>query len=198
MDELLVKDIKVDYVILGKPTAEQYTIMKTAMDAIRTVINNPKLREYILNHSYPSNGRTISGFAQTTKSNKEILRRFLDGDERNGGNPDNMWSFIINFYYKGGSRVIGYTNTGSKQINLNTKFMGRKPHEIVNTLVHEMTHLLGMEHSYKRSSQWKYTAPYVIGGMCEDLAAELLGVQIPAVNFEPRTSLWRRFLNIFR
>lgn len=197
MEDLLTKQIKIDYVILGTPTANQIYIIKLAMDTLKKVINDQRLREFILYHQYPYNNRIIPGFAQSTKSNREILTRFVNGDERNQGNIDFCWNYIIKFYYKSGS-VIGYTNTNSSQINLNTKFMGRKPQEIVNTLVHEMVHILGGEHSYRRSPLWKYTAPYDIGSFAEMLAADILGESIPSQTFIPRRSLWRRFLNFFK
>ena len=165
-------------------TAQQKEYIGKAIDMVEQVINKPEFRRSIIE----KNG----GFTQTTKTNYWHLKSLVEGNERGLDTTDYEMDFIIRFYFtwKG---VIGYTNYGSIKINLNTKFTNRSIPPIVNTLVHEYTHLVGHHHSYKRSYLWPNTAPYWIGNKAQQIAEEIMGIEKtkrPVI----RRSLFGRFL----
>lgn len=195
-EDIISKKVDVSFVIVGKSTKFQKEQISQAFEILSRVINDNRMRVYIRDHNYMSDGSNICGFAQSNMGNVELLTRFVEGNERGISTVDYKWDFVIKFYRKYGS-VIGYTNVGSKQINLNTKFMGRTVPHIVNTLIHEYVHVVGGTHSYKRSKSWPDTSPYAIGAFAESLAAGYLGLSLPSAPFEPPVSLLKRFSSFF-
>ena len=177
-------------------TEIQEKVIRKAIEKLLWAINHESFRKFIRDYTQLDGTQM---FKQTKHSNEWHLKRFVEGNERlKAKKGDFEMDLDIKFYFKN-NKVIGYTRKGSIEINLNTKYLYRQVPSIVNTLVHEYCHLVGMTHSYRNPGWdfWLQTAPYAIGLKAEEMVSRLLGVQSPVTPDAYKPSLWTRFKRIF-
>lgn len=160
------------------------SIIKEAIIQTQWAVNQQELKDYILNFE---NQYGDKRFLQNNKSNEWHVARFFSGNSAN-------YTWFSNIgYFDSTTEVIGYTESSSKTINLNKKYLNRSVPEICNTLTHEYCHMVGMIHSLYNPSDiiWAQTAPYAIGNYVQYMVARKSGSNNPIPTF-PKASLFSR------
>jgi len=121
---------------------------------------------------------TSTEFTQTDESSDVLFDRFISGAER-GSVADEVWQAKIRFYYKRFSSAKGYTYVGNEEININRKYYPLnfydytdEEREMVETLLHEYCHLVGMDHAYDYTPERNDSAPYKIGRVLSEMYVE--------------------------
>lgn len=136
------------------------------------------------------------GFDQSDENNIWIYKRLISGSER-GSYVDGVWQAKIYAYYKRWSRAVAYTNFNEDTININmAKYDLSDEVALVETLIHEYCHLVGMVHSFRRSHLWPTTAPHAIGKIVAMYYVREYGIQ-PKQPIEFRMSMWSRVKSFF-
>ncbi len=180
-------------ITINKGTISNEKVLK-ALDLLEWAVNEEELRLYILNFK---NQFGFLCFLQTDENNEQILKRFVQGAERKTS-IDFEWDFAITFFTAEGG-MIGYTEAGEVEINLNTNFLDRELPQICNTLGHEFCHLVGMKHSFDNPGWeiWKQTAPYAIGQYIQYMVERKLGLETQPPFF-PSVSRKRRWVYVIK
>lgn len=208
IDELLHKKLELNFKVLAG-SAEKRAKAKRVEKMILWVINDVRLRKFILEFKQRDG---TPAFAQTDKSRVWHLTQFVQANERGLFKTDYKWDVQLKFYFKKWSKVIGFTNSGSTIINTNTKFVNDNENTDVKMAInniHEMCHIFGMTHSFKRSYLWPDTAPYAIANFAgwlienfyEKAEADTVDIVVPHVIPEQdikKPTLWGRFKMWFR
>lgn len=157
------------------PSHVESEVLKTMDMAImhfQNVVNNPELRNFILN--FRNNVTNETRFLQTEKSNSWHLTRFIEAPMEHYSEHADI---DLKIKFKKNVMHIN-TNLGSLTVDYNTKHLFRSIPSIVSILVHEYCHLVGMEHSFRNPSWtiWTQTAPYAIGYKAGEITATKMGL----------------------
>lgn len=152
-------------------TFEDFSIEKEAKlrDAIRRleiVINSVQFKQAVLNHEY--NGEKL--FANNDGlSNEEIYQKILMASEELQPGEDEEIDLDLTLYYKNNS-VVGYTYPNTTRVWINDKFFTPNSlGKVAGNIAHEWTHKIGFEHDFRNTSRRKYSVPYAVGDIIEEL-----------------------------
>ncbi len=138
-----------------------------AEEKIRDVIASEEFRTKILNHTYNGKKTFVDNGGLT---NTEIYYKILYGAEKLQPAKDNEMDLGIKVYYEN-SNVVGYTTTGSKNINMNTKYLNNyTSNQVTRNMMHEWLHKLGFKHAVNYSTSRDYSVPYAVGSIMEKIA----------------------------
>lgn len=152
-----------------KATSSRSAKIETAGELIKRVIASEEFRNGVLNFKY--NGKTQFNY-NDGYTNSEIYNIILDGAEKWNGISDNEMDLPIETYYES-SNTVGYTNTGTSKIYMNTKFLDQyTAAEASGNMMHEWLHKLGFSHAVSYSTSRDYTVPYGIGYLMANLAVK--------------------------
>ena len=140
------------------------------------------------------------GFEQTQMNNHEALSRFMQ-EHDDIKNKD--ISFILVADYKRFGRARAYTYPSSNKIYFRVRKVDFKDTpNLVNTLVHEYCHKVGLTHSFKKSSRWPKTAPYSIGNYFEELVRIIINKEAPVITPKKlqnsKANIISKFFSIFK
>ena len=139
---------------------------------IEAVMNSNEFKERVIN--FKSSIGTRSYSSNRGMSNEQVYEFLMQGKELVGGeNTLGEMNFDVNRYYRGWSKVIGYTTPGkSNTISVNGRFYSRYSlTQITSNLVHEWIHLNGFLHDSAKDHD---SVPYAIGYIAEELAEKYL------------------------
>lgn len=142
----------------------------SAVDIIQYVINSEEFKMRVISFLSTSGNRKYTN--NKGMSNEEIYTVIMQGKELiDGDSTLGEMNFDVSRYYKGWSKVIGYTNIGKNNIiHVNGKFYKRfTPSEITGNITHEWLHLMGFVHSSAKDHD---SVPYAIGYIMDELAAK--------------------------
>lgn len=148
-------------------TNTQESKIARAEEKIRAVIGSSEFRSKILNFSYKG---VKKFFDNGGLSNSAIYAKILNGAEKLTPSKNNAMDMGIKVYFENSS-TVGYTSTGSKHINMNTKFLNTyTANQVTRNMIHEWLHKLGFHHAVNYSSSRDYSVPYGVGKIMEQLA----------------------------
>lgn len=109
----------------------------------------------------------VKKYDYTDKSTNEILKDlYLFNKE-----------ITLRTYYKRFTKAIAYTYYGNSEIYLNTNRNPRDMAEMINTIAHESTHILGYGHGNNKPIGKENSVPYKIGSIAEQTYKKCNGVQ---------------------
>lgn len=141
-----------------------------ALKELIYVIKSDKFKYEVLHHTYKGKETFVQNNEMT---NAEIYQEILKGAEMLLPEADQEMDLELKLYYKNNS-TIGYTYPSKLRIYMNTKYFNRyETEEVASNLMHEWLHKLGFKHDKKRTSRRKYSVPYAIGYLVEDLIIEM-------------------------
>jgi len=147
--------------------SSQTNKIRTAEGYIKEVIASEEFRNAVLNHTY---GGEITFVDNEGLSNLQIYNKILVGAEELNRNSNNTMDMGITTYYENTS-TVGWTSTGSPNINMNTKFLDSyTASQATSNMMHEWLHKLGFSHTAYYSTSRDYSVPYAIGTIMDKLA----------------------------
>lgn len=147
---------------------EQESKVYKALDLIRKVVASEEFRTRILNHTYQGKKTFINNNGLT---NEEIYLKILEASETLTPGKNNKMDIELELYHQK-TKTIGYTYPNVSRIWINTKYFNKyNPVQVADNLFHEWMHKLGFDHEVKYSKSRKYSVPYAIGYLVEELAA---------------------------
>ncbi len=154
--------------LLGFSEAEQRKIHQ-ASGLIKRIVGSEEFRDAILNHTW--RGKKAFSDSQGL-SNEEIYKKIIEGSElQTGHGPNFTMDLEIELYTDMNSFTIGYTYPSIMRIYMNKKYLSKfAAHQVADNMMHEWLHKLGFNHSVKKNPERKYSVPYAIGYIVEDLA----------------------------
>lgn len=139
-----------------------------SIDILREIFASPEFKRRILRHKF---GGRYRFWKNKGLSNAQIYRRILSGVEKLHPYNNNAMDVEVALYTDNQSQVVGYTNTRTKRIWMNTKYFNRHtPAEVASHLTHEWLHKLGFGHEKARCKERRYSVPYAVGYIVRDLA----------------------------
>ena len=148
-------------------TSAQEAKLQAAENKIKAVIATDAFRNAVLNHTYNGKKTFVDNGGLT---NAQIYQRILEGAETLQPAKNNRMDLSVKLYYEN-STTVGYTTTGSKTINMNTKFFNKYTASGVSSnMMHEWLHKLGFKHAVNYSTARDYSIPYAIGKIMGKLA----------------------------
>jgi hypothetical protein len=139
---------------------------------IETVVNSNEFKERVINFKSSTGSRSYT--SNRGMSNEQVYEFLMQGKELVGGeNTLGEMNFDVRRYYRGWSKVIGYTNPGKNNtININGRFYSRYTlTQITSNMVHEWIHLKGFLHDSARDHD---SVPYAVGYIAEELAEKFV------------------------
>jgi hypothetical protein len=150
-------------------TSSQEAKIQAAERKIRAVIGSEEFRLAVLNHTYGGRKTFVDNKGLT---NAQIYQRILDGAETLQPAKNNAMDISVKLYYQN-STTVGYTMTGSKTINMNTKYFNSYTSSgVSHNMMHEWLHKLGFTHAVNYSTSRNYSVPYAIGNIIGRLAVK--------------------------
>lgn len=142
-----------------------------AIDLIKQVVATEEFRSRIINHSYGGKKTFVDNGGYT---NYEIYRKILYGAETLQRSMDNEMDMEVQLYTAFNS-TVGYTYPSSKRIWVNTKYFNvYNAAQVARNLFHEWLHKLGFKHAVSYSTSRRYSVPYAIGDIVEDIGKDFL------------------------
>ena len=153
-------------------TTSQQDKFDLAVELIKKVVGTDEFRSAVLNHTY--NG--VKTFVDNGGlSNAQIYEKILEAAERLFPLKNNAMDMEVQLYTDLSSNVVGYTNTGTKRIFVNTKYFNiYAANSVAANLFHEWLHKVGFGHAYSYSPSRDYSVPYAIGRMIGKMAIQFL------------------------
>lgn len=134
-------------------------------------------------------------FTSTKMSGLQVLQKMDEASEILKPGKDGIWDWKVGFYYKKGTRVIGWTNAGIMTVWVNKhKFDSMELAEISANVVHEYLHKIGFDHASAKDHK---SVPYALGYLVRDMiraGPTPAPNTTPAPTAVPRRSWWRRLL----
>jgi hypothetical protein len=155
----------------SKSSKEKEKVLQS-YEIIEAVINSNEFKEKVINFQNSQGQRSYS--SNRSMTNEQIYEFLMQGKELVGGeNTLGEMNFDVRRYYRGWSKVIGYTNPGKNNtISVNGRFYSRYSlTQVTSNLVHEWIHLKGFLHDSARDHD---SVPYAIGYIAENLAEKYL------------------------
>jgi hypothetical protein len=150
-------------------TSSQEAKIQAAENKIKEVVGSEEFRTAVLNHTYSGKKTFVDNKGLT---NAQIYQKILDGAETLQPKKNNAMDMYVKLYYQN-SIVVGYTTTGSKTINMNTKYFNTYTSSgVSHNMMHEWLHKLGFTHAASYSVSRNYSIPYAIGNIMGKLAVK--------------------------
>ena len=150
-------------------TSPQEAKIQAAEMKIKDVVGSEEFRSAVLNHTYGGKKTFVDNKGLT---NAQIYQKILDGAETLQPKKNNAMDMFVKLYYQN-SIVVGYTTTGSKTINMNTKYFNTYTSSgVSHNMMHEWLHKLGFTHAASYSVSRNYSVPYAIGNIMGKLAVK--------------------------
>ena len=148
-------------------TSSQEAKIQAAEMKIKDVVGSEEFRSAVLNHTYGGKKTFVDNKGLT---NAQIYQKILDGAETLQPKKNNAMDMSVKLYYQN-SIVVGYTTTGSKTINMNTKYFNTYTSSgVSHNMMHEWLHKLGFTHATSYTVSRNYSVPYAIGNIMGKLA----------------------------
>ncbi len=149
----------------------QETKYLKAIELVKEVVATEAFRTAVLNHTYNGVKTFVDNGGFT---NEEIYQIILDGAETLQPAKNNTMDLEVELYSNFFTSTVGYTNTSTKRIWVNTKYFDSYGvTSVANNLFHEWLHKLGFDHAASYSTSRDYSVPYGIGTIMETLAGSL-------------------------
>lgn len=153
---------------------EQESKMDKALSRLEIIINSEEFKSRVLNHEFEGE----KSFKRNNDlSNEEIYEFLLTGAEQLNEIVDQEIDLDLTLYHKDNG-VVGYTYPSGDRIWVNDKFFSKYTlAQVAKNAVHEWTHKMGFKHSAKKNKTRKYTVPYAIGSIMQELIEKMTPVE---------------------
>ncbi len=167
-NEAYTFDTNLDFV---NATATDLEKFNQAIELIKRVVATEEFRAAVINHTY--NG--VKTFVDNGGfKNSEIYQKILDGAETLQPLKNNTMDMEVELYYAA-TTTVGYTNSGTTRIWVNTKYFNSNSiGGVAANLVHEWLHKLGFRHAVSYSVSRDYSVPYAVGRMISRIGATFI------------------------
>jgi hypothetical protein len=151
--------------------AAQSEKYQKAIEIVKLVVATEEFRNRVLNYSWDGTGTFANNRG---RSNEEIYQSILDAAETLRPAKNNTMDLEVELYYQA-STVVGYTNSGTTQIWVNTKYFNQyAPNSVAANLFHEWLHKLGYGHDVSATTQRPHSVPYAVGYMVGDIGKDFI------------------------
>lgn len=152
-------------------SAEHEKKVRDAVALIKRVVTSDEFRRRVLEHHYHGERTFVDNLGL---SNEEIYQRIIDGAELLHPERNGKMDVQLELYHQN-STTIGYTYPHTSRIWMNTKYFSTYTSlQVADNLFHEWMHKLGFDHATKYSISRKFSVPYALGYLVEELAAKEL------------------------
>ncbi|MGE3611064.1 MAG: hypothetical protein AB7I27_15845 [Bacteriovoracaceae bacterium] len=142
-----------------------------AIQIVKLVVGTEEFKNQVLNYTYNGSKQFVDNKGL---SNQEIYQTILEAAEKLRPIKNNTMDLEVELYYTNNS-VVGYTNGGTTQIWVNTKFFDQyAPNSVAGNLFHEWLHKLGYTHDYYATAQRPHSVPYAIGYIIGNIGKKFL------------------------
>lgn len=159
-------------VIFINTDAEQKAKFQKALEIIKKVVATEEFRNQVLNFTYNGAKTFVDNGGKT---NAQIYQSILDGAESLQPAKNNTMNMEVELYTNMFTNTVGYTNTGTVRIWVNTKYFNNyTPASVASNLFHEWLHKLGYKHAVSYSVNRDSSVPYAIGRIIGSLGRQFL------------------------
>lgn len=166
-NEAYTFDTNIDFVNAGGAELEKFN---QAIDLIKRVVATDEFRSAVINHTYNGVKTFVDNGGFT---NAQIYQKILDGAETLQPLKNNTMDMEVELYYAA-TTTVGYTNSGTTRIWVNTKYFNTNSiGGVAANLVHEWLHKLGFRHAVSYSVSRDYSVPYAVGRMISRIGRSL-------------------------
>lgn len=143
-------------------TDAQKKILYSTISQLEDVFNSEKFKDRVINFKCPLTGKK-EFLENLGHSNKQLYDKLMGGATFHVEIDTDLPS----------RRVIGYTYPKGVTIYTYKWWFNKHAKRFYAAhLAHEWCHKLGFGHTARRKKRWKYTVPYMIGNIVEDLTNE--------------------------
>ncbi len=146
--------------------------LNESLKLVEKVINTEAFKDKVLNFTMP-NGKVTFFYRPWHKkySNAEVLDLIYSASEEYDGGQKGVIDLYLHLEPGGDGSVVGYGNEGDKWINTyETPFAGMSRPEIAGHIFHEWLHKIGFVHDFYDVPKRRYSVPYAVGEIMEQLA----------------------------
>jgi hypothetical protein len=158
-NEAYTFDTNIDFL---NTTTTQQDKFDQAIELIKRVVATEEFRTAVINHTYNGSKTFVDNGGYT---NSQIYQKMLEGAETLQPLKNNTMDMEVELYYAATS-TVGYTNSGTTRIWVNTKYFNTNSFGgVAANLVHEWLHKLGFRHASSYTTSRDYSVPYAVGRM---------------------------------
>jgi hypothetical protein len=157
-------------------SSEQLKKLTVAKDGLQSALNSEKFEQAVLNFTFDNNKtfyyrKNLFGrFIDPPYTIKEVFEIIMTGNESPGNAAPNQMDLYLVLLPTINPGVIGYGNPGSKEIyTYRNWFESLSVAEYAAHITHEWSHKLGFDHSQNHTRKRKFSVPYAIGDLAEEL-----------------------------
>jgi len=166
-NEAYTFDTNIDFL---NTTTTQQEKFDRAIELIKRVVATEEFRTAVINHTYNGKKTYVDNGGFT---NSQIYQKMLEGAETLQPLKNNTMDMEVELYYAATS-TVGYTNSGTTRIWVNTKYFNTNSIVgVAANLVHEWLHKLGFRHAVSYSTSRDYSVPYAVGRMISRIGSRL-------------------------
>jgi hypothetical protein len=160
-------DTNIDFL---NTTTTQQDKFDQAIELIKRVVATEEFRTAVINHTYNGSKTFVDNGGYT---NSQIYQKMLEGAETLQPLKNNTMDMEVELYYAATS-TVGYTNSGTTRIWVNTKYFNTNSiGGVAANLVHEWLHKLGFRHASSYTTSRDYSVPYAVGRMISRIGSSL-------------------------
>ena len=140
----------------------QKEVLDQTIVKLETVFNSQKFKEQVVNFKCPLTGKE-EFLENLGHSNEQLYDKLMSGATLHVEIDTDLPS----------RRVIGYTYPKGVTIYTYKWWFDKYAKKYYAAhLAHEWCHKLNFDHTARRKKRWKYTVPYMIGNIVEELTNE--------------------------
>jgi hypothetical protein len=168
--------LKVNLASVEGFSPEQSQKLEIAKAKLENALNSEKFKTSVLDFTFDSEKtfyyrKNLFGrYVDKPYSNTQVYDIILNGTELPGNIALNQMDLYLVLLPSINPTVVGYGNPGSREIytyrNWFEKFTEA---EYAAHITHEWCHKLGFDHSHNHTRKRKYSVPYAIGDLVEEL-----------------------------
>jgi hypothetical protein len=149
---------------------------------LEIVFNSELFKHAVLNFSHEGQPGfyfrkdEVGNYVDEYHTNEQVYEKIMAGKEMVGNVTDNECDLYLHIDNRNGGGDVGYTYPTSPWINTYKDwFKSFNALGYATHLAHEWCHKLGFTHAKKRTEVRKYSVPYAIGYLIDDMYEQITG-----------------------
>jgi hypothetical protein len=149
-------------------TADIQTKVDRTLNKLTFIVRSKEFQDKIINHSYNGQKTFVDNDGL---SNQQIYEKIIKAVEELDETKEVDYEMDLRLkQYYSSKNVVGYTYPSDPVIYLNSKYYSSfDDMEVARSLIHEYMHKLGFKHDFYNTSSRKFSVPYALGTILEDL-----------------------------